>query len=238
VALPAEARALVAARERGAEGTNPINRMIIARQILKVAGSVLGVLPNLGVSARYREPQAAHSDGWGEPRPGRAAESRTMDMPGGRRFDRWPRLGRVTRSGLAVATAVFVTVALSSGCSTPPTSAGHSTTLPSSSAPTTAALPVPAPATSRTVVTALPSHRASTPPATSKAQVVIAPTTAAPPVQPTPAPAPGCHPLTNSGKCYEPGEFCRNADHGASGVAGDGEAITCANNDGWRWEPS
>jgi hypothetical protein len=23
-----------------------------------------------------------------------------------------------------------------------------------------------------------------------------------------------------------------------SGVAGDGEAITCEDNDGWRWEPS
>jgi hypothetical protein len=39
-------------------------------------------------------------------------------------------------------------------------------------------------------------------------------------------------------KCYEPGEYCRGSDHGASGVAGDGKAISCEDNDGWRWEPS
>lgn len=47
-----------------------------------------------------------------------------------------------------------------------------------------------------------------------------------------------CYPLTNGGNCYEPGEFCRSSDHGASGVAGNGEAITCEDNNGWRWEPS
>ena len=46
----------------------------------------------------------------------------------------------------------------------------------------------------------------------------------------------GCHPLSNEGTCYEPGEFCRTTDHGMSGVAGDGKAITCEDNDGWRWE--
>lgn len=70
---------------------------------------------------------------------------------------------------------------------------------------------------------------------------------AAPSAAPAPAPAPSpsaapppassCYPLTNGGKCYEPGEFCRNSDHGASGVAGDGEKITCEDNNGWRWEP-
>ncbi len=48
----------------------------------------------------------------------------------------------------------------------------------------------------------------------------------------------GCYPVSDSGTCYEPGEFCRETDHGASGVAGDGEAITCEDNNGWRWEPS
>lgn len=43
--------------------------------------------------------------------------------------------------------------------------------------------------------------------------------------------------MSNKGTCYEPGERCRSSDHGASGVAGDGENIQCANNDGWRWEP-
>jgi hypothetical protein len=67
------------------------------------------------------------------------------------------------------------------------------------------------------------------------------------PVQTTPAAAPappastapaGCYPLSDEGTCYEPGEYCRDDDHGMSGVAGDGEAITCEDNDGWRWEPA
>jgi hypothetical protein len=59
------------------------------------------------------------------------------------------------------------------------------------------------------------------------------------PAAPKPTPTPSaCHPLTNSGNCYEPGEYCRDADHGASGVAGDGETITCEDNNGWRWDPS
>lgn len=68
-----------------------------------------------------------------------------------------------------------------------------------------------------------------------------------PPAQPTPAataspPAPatpaGCSPISNEGTCYEPGEYCRDDDHGVSGVAGDGQAIICEDNDGWRWEPA
>ena len=58
------------------------------------------------------------------------------------------------------------------------------------------------------------------------------------PVTAAPATAARCYPLTNSGGCYEPGEFCRTSDHGASGVAGDGEKVTCRDNNGWRWEPS
>lgn len=46
-----------------------------------------------------------------------------------------------------------------------------------------------------------------------------------------------CSPLSNEGTCYEPGEYCRTTDHGLSGIAGDGETITCEDNDGWRWEP-
>ena len=48
----------------------------------------------------------------------------------------------------------------------------------------------------------------------------------------------GCSPMTDAGGCYEPGEYCRDTDHGISGVAGDGESITCEDNNGWRWEPS
>jgi hypothetical protein len=49
--------------------------------------------------------------------------------------------------------------------------------------------------------------------------------------------APSCAPLSNEGTCYEPGEFCRHSDEGATGVAGDGERIKCEDNNGWRWEP-
>lgn len=68
-----------------------------------------------------------------------------------------------------------------------------------------------------------------------------------PPPVPAPAPAPSqsaapppasCHPIASSGNCYEPGEFCAQADAGMTGVAGDGEAIICENNNGLRWEPA
>jgi hypothetical protein len=41
-----------------------------------------------------------------------------------------------------------------------------------------------------------------------------------------------------SGGCYEPGEYCPAADYRTSGVAGDGRALTCQDNNGWRWEPT
>jgi hypothetical protein len=53
-----------------------------------------------------------------------------------------------------------------------------------------------------------------------------------------PAPPSSCYPMTSSGHCYEPGEFCPHADAGTSGIAGDGEAIICEDNDGLRWEPT
>jgi cardiolipin synthase A/B len=46
----------------------------------------------------------------------------------------------------------------------------------------------------------------------------------------------GCHPRSAAGHCYEPGELCAAADHGLTGVAGDGEPIVCTKDDGWRWE--
>lgn len=52
---------------------------------------------------------------------------------------------------------------------------------------------------------------------------------------PTPA---GCYPIAASGNCYEPGEFCPDADAGVTGVAGDGKRIICEDNNGLRWEPA
>jgi hypothetical protein len=61
------------------------------------------------------------------------------------------------------------------------------------------------------------------------------PPSSPPPPPPTPT---GCYPTTSSGNCYEPGEFCPAADHGMTGVAGNGEPIICTYNNGWRWEPN
>jgi len=55
--------------------------------------------------------------------------------------------------------------------------------------------------------------------------------------QPSAAAGHRCHPLTSSGRCYEPGEYCRHTDRDVRGVAGDGKKIICRNNDGLRWEP-
>jgi hypothetical protein len=90
----------------------------------------------------------------------------------------------------------------------------------------------PAPA----ATTAAPSTAPAQAPTTAAA---VAPSTApaAAPTQAAPTSA-GCHPLSDEGTCYEPGEYCRDDDHGTSGVAGDGKAIICEDNDGWRWEPA
>jgi hypothetical protein len=82
----------------------------------------------------------------------------------------------------------------------------------------------------RVVAQAGPACPAAAPSTTAQPTPTAAPVTAA-----STAPA-SCYPLTNGGNCYEPGEYCRTADHGVSGVAGDGEAIICEDNDGWRWE--
>jgi hypothetical protein len=58
------------------------------------------------------------------------------------------------------------------------------------------------------------------------------------PSTPTPAPSESCYPLSDEDTCYEPGEYCRDSDHGANGLAGDGESIACEENNGWRWEPN
>lgn len=66
-------------------------------------------------------------------------------------------------------------------------------------------------------------------------KIVAVGTYVAPAPEP-PAPT-GCYPLSNGGNCYSAGQYCRNSDHGATGVAGNGARIVCADNNGWRWEP-
>ena len=50
----------------------------------------------------------------------------------------------------------------------------------------------------------------------------------------------GCYPKTDSGNCYQAGEFCRDSDHGATGVAGNGDPIKCEGSGSatWHWEPA
>jgi hypothetical protein len=81
---------------------------------------------------------------------------------------------------------------------------------------------------SRIVVTG---HTAAAAPGT-------APSTPAPAT--TAAAASGCYPKTPSGGCYEPGEFCSRAEHGETGVAGDGKTIVCRDigYTTWHWEPT
>lgn len=61
----------------------------------------------------------------------------------------------------------------------------------------------------------------------------VVPTAPVPPLSPS-----NCEPVSNSGNCYRPGQFCRNSDHNVIGVTADGQKIVCTNNNGWRWEPS
>jgi hypothetical protein len=59
----------------------------------------------------------------------------------------------------------------------------------------------------------------------------------APESQPAGGGGGSCHPTTPSGNCYERGELCSEAEHGETGVAGNGEIITCQlNGSYWRWE--
>jgi hypothetical protein len=83
---------------------------------------------------------------------------------------------------------------------------------------------------------AVPSAARTAPPGAKPSPTPAATRPAATLMPASPASA-GCQPLSDEGTCYEPGEFCSDSDHGATGVAGDGEQIVCQDNDGWRWEP-
>ena len=102
-----------------------------------------------------------------------------------------------------------------------------------SAAPAAATTTVPP--TTTTTVTLPPTTTPPTAPPTTSPPPTSPPPTSPPP---TAAPVSTCSPTTSSGNCYSAGEFCPSADHGLSGVAGNGEAITCRDNNGWRWEPS
>jgi hypothetical protein len=156
------------------------------------------------------------------------------------------------RAMITAAVGIVVIIALPSVNSSPNTTTALSptavnATASSSHAPASSppAAPSPVVTKSRAPVTSAPPKTtiAAAPVRTSAAPVYVPPapatTTQAPqapqPVQTT-AQTPSCSPLTDSGKCYEPGEYCRDDDHGVSGIDADGDPITCEDNDGWRWE--
>jgi phosphatidylserine/phosphatidylglycerophosphate/cardiolipin synthase-like enzyme len=75
-----------------------------------------------------------------------------------------------------------------------------------------------------------PQQRTSTSPPATTAPPTLAPS----PTNPTTA---GCYPIDNEGGCYKSGEYCRDDDHGTAGRAGDGQTITCEDENGtWYWE--
>jgi len=94
--------------------------------------------------------------------------------------------------------------------------------------------------TSTTTTTTTPPPPPTTTPPRPPSPITTTTRAPAPPPPPPPttvAPA-GCYPLSNENTCYEPGEYCRDDNHGQTGRAGDGETITCEDNNGWRWEPT
>jgi hypothetical protein len=148
---------------------------------------------------------------------------------------------KVLTGFLACCGLVFV-IGSTAGCG-PPSSATPAAAASSLVAGAPAGTP-PSPAvtqaaTAAQTVTTAPSTQAQTPAAaaSTQAQTTAAAQGTAPPAPPASTAPASCYPLSNKGTCYQPGEFCRNADHGKTGVAGDGKAIKCEDNDGWRWEP-
>jgi hypothetical protein len=93
--------------------------------------------------------------------------------------------------------------------------------------------PTTTPTTASTTTT---TTSAKTPP------VVLVPPATTPPLPSTTSSVPvvpaSCTPITDEGGCYESGETCPASDYGLTGRAGDGEVITCQDNNGWRWEPT
>jgi hypothetical protein len=52
-----------------------------------------------------------------------------------------------------------------------------------------------------------------------------------PPTPPPAQPTATCYPVSNAGNCYHAGQYCRHADYGVVGVAGNGRSIRCTD----RW---
>jgi hypothetical protein len=151
---------------------------------------------------------------------------------------------------LLAAFVVFSVIGGISNAVNPPKKPRADTTTTSAS-PTTTTAPVtttshPKQTTSTThpptTTTAPPPPPTTTPPPPTTTTAPPPPppttTTTPPPAPAAPAAPAGCYPLSSGGNCYSAGQLCRNSDHGMHGVAANGEAIVCEDNNGWRWEPA
>jgi hypothetical protein len=114
------------------------------------------------------------------------------------------------------------------------TAAPTTTTLPTTAAPTTTLPLTTTPSTTSPPTTAVPSSTTAASPPT--ASPSVAPTT--PATAPSAGPG-GCYPLSSSGNCYRAGQFCSASDNGKSGIAANGQKITCRpSGNRYRWEAS
>ena len=137
----------------------------------------------------------------------------------------------------AVVLLVIIALGSSHGTATPPTDNASAVAV---STPTVTASPSPTPRATK-AVKARPKETASSAGAVTPPPGAITP--AALPSSPAAAAShsaatasASCHPVSDKGTCYKPGETCRNSDHGNSGVTASGEAIICQEKNGWRWE--
>ena len=164
-----------------------------------------------------------------------------VDAPGGpRRRKPWAARHKVLAGflagcGLAFVIGVAAAESSSSSSSTSVTPASSLTPKMPVAAATSTAKKAPAQTPTTAAAPSTPAQTTLAPPP--PAPSTPARTTAAPAPPPSSQAPASCYPLSDEETCYEPGEYCRDSDHGVSGVAGDGEAITCEDNDGWRWEP-
>ncbi len=180
------------------------------------------------------------------PMPGRWQGPPIAQQPSGRQP--WPRRYKVMTvlGSLAVLIIVIAGMAslgakarqadnASAVATTTPTRTATPSRTPARHATSAKAVPTSAPLTAQA---AAPAPATTAPAPATTAPAPVATTHAAAPPPPASTAPTGCRPLSDEGTCYEPGEYCRDDDHGVTGVAGDGKTITCEDNDGWRWEPA
>ena len=146
----------------------------------------------------------------------------------------WSRRRKITVFSVLGVLVLFVLIGTLGGSPKTPVSHHNSPVIPAAVSSSSAT----SPAVEATVTT--PAPQPSTPAPQQTTQPAVQQTTqAAPAHTTTPAPPPaGCSPKTPSGGCYEPGDFCSSAEHGETGVAGDGAQIECENTDPgstWHW---